>query len=121
MSIRMTSLALALFALAACATVPNRPPRPATSSYGCMEAVVKEKVPSDLPDKRQHCLASGLIARSCSGSEAYLAGAGKELKDLLGGGDAEWGDWRADRAGIACARSASDDDQLAECCEQSGY
>lgn len=121
MSIRMTILALALITLAACASVPNRPPRPATSSYGCMATVVKERVPSDLPDKRQHCLAGGLIARYCSGSEAYLAGVGKELKDLLGGGDAEWGDWRADRAGIACARSASDDDQLAKCCERSGY
>lgn len=121
MSIRTTTVALALFALAACATVPNRPARPAKSSYGCMETVVKEKVPSDLPDKRQHCLAGGLIARYCSGSEAYMAGAGKELKDLLGGGDAEWGDWRADRAGIACARSATDDNELATCCEQNGY
>jgi hypothetical protein len=121
MSIRTTIVALPLLALAACATVPNRPPRPAKSSYGCMEAVVKEKVPSNLPDKRQHCLAGGFIARYCSGSEAYLAGAGKELRDLFGGGDAEWGDWRADRAGIACARSANDDDELTKCCEQSGY
>ena len=121
MNIRTTTAALALLTLAACATVPNRPPRPAKSSYGCMETVVKEKVPSDLPDKRQHCLAGGFIARYCSGSEAYLAGAGKEFRDLFGGGDAEWGDWRADRAGIACARSAKDDDELAKCCGQSGY
>jgi len=114
-------VALALLGLAACATVPNRPPRAATSSFGCMQAVVKEKVPADLPDKRQHCLAGGLIARYCSGTEAYLAGAGKELKDLFGGGDPEWADWRADRAGIACARSASNDEELAQCCEQRGY
>lgn len=121
MSVRVPTVALALVALAACATVPNPPPRLAKSSYGCMEAVVKEKVPSNLPDKRQHCLAGGFIARYCSGSEAYVAGASKELKDLFGGGDAEWGDWRADRVGIACARSASGDDELAKCCEQSGY
>lgn len=121
MSIRRLLLALTLIGLAGCATIPNRPPRLAKSSYGCMESVVQEKVPSNVPDKRQHCLAAGLIARYCSGSEAYMAGAGKELKDLLGGGDAEWGDWRADRAGIACARSASGDSELAKCCEQSGY
>lgn len=121
MRIRTTLVALTLLALAACASVPNRPPRPATSSYGCMAAVVKEKVPSNLPDKRQHCLAGGFIARYCSGSEAYLAGAGKELKDLFSGGDVEWGDWRADRAGIACARSANDDGEIEKCCERSGY
>ncbi|HWK50999.1 MAG TPA: hypothetical protein VNR40_13995 [Steroidobacter sp.] len=119
--LRTTIVAGALLALAACASVPNRPPRAAKSSYGCMQTVVKERVPANLPDKRQHCLAGGLIARYCSGTEAYMAGAGKELKDLLGGGDPEWADWRADRVGIACARSASDDDELARCCEQRGY
>jgi hypothetical protein len=121
MSIRMIGVVLTLLALAACASVPNRPPRAAKSSYGCMEAVVKDKIPANLPDKRQHCLAGGLIARYCSGGEAYLAGVGKELKDLFGRGDAEWGDWRADRAGVACARSAGNDDELAQCCERSGY
>lgn len=86
-----------------------------------MQAVVQDKLPSGLPDPRAHCLASGLIARYCSGSEAYLAGAGKELRDLLGDGDAEWADWRADRAGIDCARSASNDDALATCCADRGY
>ncbi|MFC4308893.1 hypothetical protein ACFPN2_07350 [Steroidobacter flavus] len=121
MSIGRLLVALTLISLVGCATIPNRPARPARSSYSCMETVVKEKVPTHAPDKRQHCLAGGFIARYCSGSEAYLAGAGKEIKDLFGGGDAEWGDWRADRAGIACARSANDDDALAKCCEQSGY
>jgi hypothetical protein len=67
-------------------------------------------------DKQTHCLAAGLIARYCSRSEAYMAGAGKELRDLLGGGDAEWADWRADRAGIACAKIAADDSAIAVCC-----
>lgn len=121
MSIRGFLVALTMIGLVGCATIPNRPLRPAKSSYGCMETVVQGRVPANVPDKRQHCLAGGLIARYCSGSEAYMAGAGKELKDLFGKGDAEWGDWRADRAGIACARSASDDNELAKCCEQSGY
>lgn len=86
-----------------------------------MKAVVQDKLPAGLPDRRAHCLAAGLIARYCSRSEAYLAGAGKELRDLLGAGDAEWADWRADRVGIQCARQASDDAALAACCEERGY
>jgi hypothetical protein len=81
-----------------------------------MSAVVKQKLPSNLPDKRAHCLASGLIARYCSLPEAYMAGIGKELRDLVTGGDAEWADWRADRVGIACARGSSDDAAVAACC-----
>jgi hypothetical protein len=86
-----------------------------------MQAVVREKLPADLPDKRAHCLASGLIARYCSVAEAYLAGAAAELRDLLGSGNAEWADWQADRGGIACARDAADDDSIARCCTQRGY
>jgi hypothetical protein len=108
-------------ALAGCASIPNRPPRPEPSSYGCMRAVVREKLPPDLPDKRAHCVASGLIARYCSVSEAHLAGAGKELRDLLGKGDAETSDLRANRAGIDCARQAENDHGLARCCSDRGY
>jgi hypothetical protein len=86
-----------------------------------MAAVVQDKVPTGLPDKRTHCLAAGLIARYCSGTEAYMAGASKELRDLLGAGDPEWSDWRADRIGIDCARHAGDDVALAACCEERGY
>lgn len=86
-----------------------------------MQAVVQQKLPADLPDKRAHCLAAGLIARYCSVGEAYLSGAAKELRDLLGSGDAEWSDWSADREGVDCARSAASDDELASCCSERGY
>jgi hypothetical protein len=86
-----------------------------------MDAVVTNKLPADLPDSRAHCVASGLIARYCSRSEAYMAGIGKELRDLLGPGDAEWRDWRADRAGITCAREAKDDSEIASCCSRQGF
>lgn len=85
-----------------------------------MTAVVRDHIPSTLPDKRAHCLASGLIARHCSVGEAYMAGAGKEIRDLLGHGDAEWADWQADRRGIACARRALSDEQVAACCDSTG-
>ena len=86
-----------------------------------MQATLANKVPANLPDERIHCLASGLIARYCSQSEAYLAGLGKELRDFFGRGDAEWRDWQADRAGIACARDAKDDADVAKCCSERGY
>jgi len=86
-----------------------------------MQAVLHEKLPSDVPDKRAHCLAGGLISRYCSVTEAYLAGAGKEMRDLLGKGDAEWRDWRADRVGIECARESADDASLRDCCTERGY
>lgn len=105
-------------ALTACVSVPNRPVRLEHSSYGCMSQVLKQKVPTNLPDKQTHCLASGLIARYCSLSEAYLAGAGKEFRDLLGFGDAQWSDWVADRRGISCARRAASDEALAACCAE---
>jgi hypothetical protein len=113
--------AVLMLAIAGCAGIPNRPPRLEPSSYGCMRAVIREKLPADLPEKRAHCVGTGLIARYCSVSEAHLAGTGKELKDLLGRGDAEASDLRANRAGIACARAAENDQGLARCCTERGY
>jgi hypothetical protein len=118
---RMVVTLVAMANLTACASIANRPPRLAHSSYGCMEAVLQEKLPQNLPDKRAHCLAGGLIARYCSITEAYLAGAGKEVRDLLSQGDAEWRDWQADRTGIACARETQDDAGVATCCSARGY
>jgi hypothetical protein len=82
-----------------------------------MNVVLRQKLPANLPDHDAHCLASGLIARYCSPTEAYLAGVGKELRDLFGRGDAEWADWRADRVGVRCAQRAEDDAALATCCK----
>jgi hypothetical protein len=110
------SSSLVLLLLAACGTVPHRPERLAHSSYGCMKAVLDTKLPPHLPDNKAHCLASGLIARYCSIPESYLAGVGKEVRDLLGPGDAQWRDLKADWAGVDCARQAESDAALATCC-----
>jgi hypothetical protein len=118
----MAAVLLVMANLTACASIANRPPRLAQSSYGCMDAVIKEKLPANLPDKRAHCIAGGLISRYCSITEAYLAGAGKEMRDLFSSSDtAEWKDWQADRAGIECARETQDDAAVAQCCAQRGY
>jgi hypothetical protein len=119
--LRIAATVVTMANLTACATIANRPPRLAHSTYGCMQAVLQQKLPSNLPDKRAHCLAGGLIARYCSVTEAYLAGAGKEMRDLLGGGDAQWRDWRADRVGIECARESADDAAMEQCCTNRGY
>jgi len=99
-----------------CSTLSGQQ-RPAPSSLGCMQSVVRDRVPAGLSDKHTHCLAAGFIARQCSVSEAYLAGVGKELRDLLGRGDAEWSDLRADSDGVRCARASKDDESFAQCCE----
>ena len=119
--VRAIAAILSIATVAGCASTVARPARPATSSYGCMQSVTQEKLPANLPDARAHCLAAGLIARYCSTSEAYLAGIGKELRDLLGPGDAQWKDWHADRTGIDCARHAEGDVELERCCSSRGY
>src|SRR5215213_597981 len=101
---------------AGCASIPGRPARIAPSSYGCMNAVVRDKLPGGAPDKHLHCLAAGLIVRYCSVSEAYIASLAKEGRDFFSRSDVEWADWRADRAGIRCSRHAKDDTELASCC-----
>lgn len=96
-------------------------PRPAHSSYSCMRAAIDSRLPQDATDKRKHCIAAALIAHYCSVTEAYLAALGTELVDLVGPGSAEWEDWHADRAGIACADAAAEDDALERCCSERGY
>jgi len=109
-------VALMLCALTACSSVP----RPAASSYGCMQAV-RAALPARDYDKRLHCLASAEIAQQCSVIEAYLAGIGKEVSDAFGFGDPEWADWRADRAGVYCGRTQVGDAAVEACCVKAGY
>ena len=85
-----------------------------------MQSALRMHGPLPAADSQAHCLAAGLIARYCSISEAWLASIAKEVRDLLGPGQAEWRDLAADRRGIGCARQATDDDSLATCCQQVG-
>jgi hypothetical protein len=101
--------------LGACAAAPGVQ-RLSSSSLGCMRAVVREKLPQNLPDKQAHCLAAGLIARYCSRPEAYIAGYGKEFTDIFDGGDPEIGDIKADLMGIDCAAVSITTDALPGCC-----
>ena len=115
--VRLCAL-LAVATLAACAPLPQREPRAAQSSYGCMQAALRDRLPPNLPDAQAHCIAAGLIARYCSVTEAGLASLGKELRDLLGPGDAQWRDLTSDRRGIECARRVDSNTSLQACCLQ---
>jgi hypothetical protein len=108
----MVAILLAL-PLCACVAVADRPSR---STVGCAQAVVRSRVPAGLADKPTHCIAAAMIARYCSRTEATLVSIGKEARDLLGAGDAEWADLRADRAGLRCAAEAGNDAAVLECC-----
>ena len=83
-----------------------------------MRSALRMNAPLPKQDKQAHCVATGVIARHCSITEAWLAGVGKELADVLGPGDAEWGDLIADGSGIRCARESGDAAGLKACCER---
>jgi hypothetical protein len=109
-------LAAVCIALCACVPLAGRELRAANSSLGCMQRVRDEKLPVGMNDEMKHCVAAGLIARYCSRTEAWMASVGKEIEDAFGSGDAQWSDIHADRSGVTCARAASSDEQLRQCC-----
>jgi len=112
-----TVMAAACITLCACVPLAGRELRAADSSVGCMQRVRDEKLPVGMSDEMKHCVAAGLIARYCSRTEAWMASVGKEIEYVFGPGDAQWADIQADRSGMTCARAASSDEQLRECCE----
>lgn len=82
-----------------------------------MHGAIDTRLPKTAPDKELHCLAAGFIARYCSPTEARIAGAGKEFRDLFTPHEsAEWGDWLADLKGIRCSKNASSDSDIFSCC-----
>ena len=90
--------------------------RAAPSTLTCARAALRDRLPNHLPDNQTHCRATALIAARCSASEAYLLGILKETRDLLGPGNAQWGDLRADWAGVRCTRASRNDASALECC-----
>jgi hypothetical protein len=112
------SVATSLLA-AGCAPLPTYEPRAGKSSLGCMEsAIAGRDLETSTDDAEAHCIAAGLIALRCSVTESWIAGVGKELRDLLGRGDAQFQDLRNDARGVECARSTGKDG-LDACCRQS--
>jgi hypothetical protein len=114
---RFGIVAALVLILCACTPLGVKESRAAKSSLSCMQTAIAGQDFDRRPDHEAHCVAAGLIALRCSVTEAQLASYGKELRDMLGRGDADWRDLRADRRGIACARSATDAQRLIACCE----
>jgi hypothetical protein len=115
-TVSRASVAVVLLALAGAGCAGN-PERPTASSLECARAVVAA-LPPGLSDPEQHCLASAGIARQCSPFEAWLAGWGKELRDVFDGGDASVEDLADDRRGRRCAAQSGDPDALLQCCRK---
>jgi hypothetical protein len=55
-------------------------------------------------DKWKHCALSCMLARRCGAEDSFLIGIIKELADLVGPGNAEWADLRADADGVTLWR-----------------
>jgi hypothetical protein len=109
---------LASLLATSCAPLPTYENRAGKSSLACMQSAIAGRSFEGLHDYEAHCIATGLIALRCSVTESWLAGVGKELRDLLGSGDAALNDLRADGRGVQCARTQGKDG-LDACCRQS--
>lgn len=99
----------------ACTPLIKDTPRPAASTLQCAREAIAG-LPREGSDDYLHCMAAGLIAHRCSVTEAYIASVGKELKDVIGPGAAQWRDWQSDRRGIRCAKGSQDETELRRCC-----
>jgi hypothetical protein len=119
-ALRVVAVPALTVALQACATLDGQA-RAASSSAACARAAIAQVDARAAGDKRAHCVGAGRIAQRCSVAEATVASYMKEMRDLLGPGNAEAADIRAGRAGIACARARSGADELARCCEARGF
>lgn len=108
---------VAIFALApvACASPPRAP------ASSCMQQTVDALDLSGLSNDRKHCLASGSIALRCGTLPAWAAGYGKEMADLMGPGNFQRRDLRANSAGRACADRSADERALPACCANAGF
>ncbi len=72
-------------------------------------------------DKFKHCSVSCLLARRCPGFDVFELGVIKELVDIVGPGNAEFADLRADHIGVKLGeklRSAGDEACFKSCSEE---
>jgi len=88
---------------------PPAPPPPPIQGFGkCMKyakETAKHYQSVKANDKWKHCVVSCKVAKMCGSAFAGLVGVGKEVQDIFGPGNAEWGDLQADYAGIALAEN----------------
>ncbi len=78
----------------------------------------QELKPLAVSDKTKHCALSCYLALRCGSLESFHVGVIKEIFDLLGAGNAEIADLRANQQGITLARARRARNQsqcLSEC------
>ncbi len=70
-------------------------------------------------DKYKHCAVSCLLTLRCPASEVFNLGVLKELADMVGPGNAEWDDLKADAEGIklVTSKKAKTDQQCIDQCK----
>lgn len=69
-----------------------------------------------LKDKTIHCAVSCKVAFKCSSIGSWHMGLFKEILDLFGKGNAEWGDMKANAYGIKLAKVISNSAQCDDYC-----
>lgn len=82
---------------------------------------VKKKVETEGSfDKYKHCAVSCLLTLRCSATEVMQLGVIKELADIVGPGNAEWDDLKADADGIrlVTTKKAKTDKQCIDQCKK---
>lgn len=87
-------------------------------SIGCAYVMAQALTPSFPPgtnDKFKHCVVSCKIQITCGPIGAAAAGVGKEILDVFGPGDADFGDAIADLDGIVCGFKSRRDPQCSNC------
>ena len=98
-------------------------------AYGVAQALQNSFAPGT-SDKYKHCYISGMMVTVCGpafnangsavGAAAFL-GIAKEVKDMLGPGNAELADLLADYRGIICGIKALGGSQTVDSCCKSCY
>lgn len=89
------------------------------SAFYVKELAAKVNTP-DANDKFKHCSVSCMLTLRCGSIDAYSAGLLKELLDMMGMGNPESADIRANLAGISFAKNKeakSDDECMGLCFE----
>ncbi|MEQ1803136.1 MAG: hypothetical protein ABL989_14505 [Gammaproteobacteria bacterium] len=107
--------AIVALALVSCASPPRAP------ASSCMQQTLDSLDLSRQSNDRKHCVASGSIALRCGTGSAWAAGYAKELADLLGPGNFQRRDLRANSAGRRCAGASAREQDLAACCGSAGF
>lgn len=87
------------------------------SAFYVKPLVAKVNAPN-ARDKFKHCSVSCMLTLRCGTLDAYSAGLLKELLDMMGMGNPETADIRANKAGISFAknREATNDEECMELC-----